>query len=89
MFPLAAGRRATPCKLTQPPPSPSRSSVLRLFKRGNDKGEFYTAHGGNALFVADEFFKTRQVVKYLGDLAGTLVTLPKLVRTEANQAIRR
>jgi hypothetical protein len=36
-------------------------NVLFVFER--KEGEFYTAHGDAAFYIADEFFKTRDVVK--------------------------
>lgn len=43
------------------------AKTLRVFERKVSDGVYYTAHGDNALYVADEFFKTRDVVSYARD----------------------
>jgi DNA mismatch repair protein MSH2 len=42
----------------------SSTPTLRLFERQG--GEYFTAHGDDALAIADEFFSTREVCKYEG-----------------------
>jgi hypothetical protein len=42
--------------------------VFRVFAR--KESSYYTVHGKAALFVADEFFQTRDVVTYSSELAG-------------------
>ncbi|KAM0746141.1 putative DNA mismatch repair protein MSH2 [Meredithblackwellia eburnea MCA 4105] len=46
------------------PPTPSGS--IRLF----DRGEFFSAHGSDALYIATNHFKTQSVLKYLGRAPG-------------------
>mmetsp|Transcript_48662 Transcript_48662/g.95398 ORF Transcript_48662/g.95398 Transcript_48662/m.95398 type:complete len:948 (-) Transcript_48662:170-3013(-) len=42
--------------------------TLRLFERKVTDGHYYTVHGeDNANYVADEFFQTRDVIKYHGN----------------------
>lgn len=57
--------------------------TFRLFERKVQDGQYYTAHGNDALWVADEFFKTREVLKYLGNedekLAGVTIRSQKAV----------
>ncbi|EIM82088.1 DNA mismatch repair protein [Stereum hirsutum FP-91666 SS1] len=49
---------------TLPPKSPETDGTVRLFARNN--GEFYTAHGADALYIAQHVFHTNSVLKYLG-----------------------
>ncbi len=43
--------------------SPKREDTIRLFFRG----EFYSAHGDDAIFVAHHIFHTNSVIKHLGN----------------------
>lgn len=55
---------------------------FRVFERKTADGEYYTAHGDDALWVADEFFRTRDVVKYMGNepkLAGCTIRTQKVI----------
>ncbi len=52
-------------KLERRPLSGSSRGPLKLFQRKG--GEYHTVHGLDAMYVADEYFKTRDVVKTLGD----------------------
>ncbi len=56
----------------------SSPRTLRVFNRG----EYFTLHGQDALFIADEYFKTRDVIKYLGSaedkLPGVSISRAKL-----------
>jgi hypothetical protein len=40
--------------------------TIRLFERAGDNGGFYSAHGDDALFVAQNFYNTNSVLKYFG-----------------------
>lgn len=54
---------------------PARSEgLLRLF----DRGEFFSAHGPDALLVADQVYKTHNVVKHLGSSKGKDGGLPSV-----------
>ena len=40
----------------------AQRGVYAIFQR--NQGEYYTVHGETALFVADQYYKTRDVLKY-------------------------
>ncbi|CAI2183555.1 19637_t:CDS:10, partial [Funneliformis geosporum] len=40
------------------------NNTIRLFERSN--GDYYSIHGDDALFIAQDFYKTSSVIKYLG-----------------------
>jgi DNA mismatch repair protein MSH2 len=40
--------------------------TIRLFERAGDGGGFFSAHGDDALFVAQHFYNTNSVLKYFG-----------------------
>ena len=41
---------------------PKRPDTIRLF----DRREFYSAHGDDALYIANQVFRTQSILKYLG-----------------------
>jgi DNA mismatch repair protein MSH2 len=47
--------------------------TLRVFEQR--QGEYFTAHGSDAESIADEFFNTREVLKYTGDENHRLATV--------------
>ncbi|OCF39837.1 DNA mismatch repair protein MSH2 [Kwoniella heveanensis CBS 569] len=49
------------CKFVERMP-PKLDGMVRLF----DRGEYYSAHGSDALLIANEVFKTTNVLRYLG-----------------------
>jgi len=48
--------------------------TIRIF----DRKDFYTVHGQDALFIADDYFRTRAVVRYLGSAAHADGGLPSV-----------
>lgn len=58
-----------------PPKAPEADGTIRLFARSNE--EFYTAHGPDALYVAQHVFHTNSVIKYLG-AGGRATGLPSV-----------
>lgn len=58
---------------TLPKKSPSDDGTVRLF----DRGDFYSAHGPDALYVATHVFRTNSVLKYLG-AGGRTAGLPSV-----------
>nr|XP_018259687.1 DNA mismatch repair protein MSH2 [Kwoniella dejecticola CBS 10117]OBR81845.1 DNA mismatch repair protein MSH2 [Kwoniella dejecticola CBS 10117] len=49
------------CKFVERMP-PKMDGMVRLF----DRGDYYSAHGQDAIYIANEIFKTTNVLKYLG-----------------------
>lgn len=69
-----------------------KNNTTRVFERKVRDGCYYTAHGDAALFIADEFFKTREVIKYLGNepkLAGITMNRQKLSKVIKHTLIDR
>ena len=57
---------------------PSQAQTIRFFQRKKD-GDYYTCHGPDALYIAQECFHTMSVVKYIGknnDLSSVAVSIP-------------
>ena len=55
-----------------------QAQTIRFFHRKKD-GDYYTCHGADALFIAQECFHTMSVVKYIGknnDLSSVAVSIP-------------
>ena len=53
--------------------SSSAAPTLRIFEQKG--GEYFSAHGVDAENIADEFFNTREVLKYTGDGAARLASV--------------
>ncbi|WRT70598.1 uncharacterized protein IL334_007596 [Kwoniella shivajii] len=49
------------CKFFERMP-PKMDGMVRFF----DRGDYYTVHGSDAVFIANEVYKTTNVIKYLG-----------------------
>ncbi|ETW75892.1 hypothetical protein HETIRDRAFT_152464 [Heterobasidion irregulare TC 32-1] len=49
-----------------PAKSPDTTGTVRLFSRYANNDNFYTAHGPDALYIAQHVFHTNSVLKYLG-----------------------
>lgn len=43
-------------------------TTVRFFSR---KGEYYSAHDSDAIFVAKDYYRTMAVVKYFGSMCTT------------------
>ncbi|TFY78244.1 hypothetical protein EWM64_g5769 [Hericium alpestre] len=73
-----------------PAKSPETTGTIRLFARSNE--EYYTAHGDDAVYVAQHVFHTNSVLKYLGsasrDKGLPSVTLrPMIAKTFLREAL--
>lgn len=60
-----------------PPKSPDSNGTIRLFFRKASNEDFYSAHGEDALYVAQHVFHTKSVLKYLG-AGGKMAGLPSV-----------
>ncbi|KAI0292908.1 DNA mismatch repair protein [Russula brevipes] len=60
-----------------PPKSPDTNGTIRLFFRKASNEDFYSAHGGDALYVAQHVYHTKSVLKYLGS-GGKTAGLPSV-----------
>ncbi|KAI0264715.1 muts domain V-domain-containing protein [Gloeopeniophorella convolvens] len=60
-----------------PAKSPDTTGTIRLFHRKASNEEFYSAHGADALYVAQHVFHTNSVLKYLGS-GGKAAGLPSV-----------
>ena len=49
-----------------PPQSPDTTGTIRLFQRKASNEDYYTAHGPEALYIAQHVFHTQSVIKNLG-----------------------
>lgn len=47
--------------------SKGQPPLLRLFERNGKGNIYYVAHGKNAIYLADNYFHTREVIKFLGN----------------------
>ena len=57
--------------------SPDSNGTLRLFFRKASNEDFYSAHGADALYVAQHVYHTKSVLKYLG-AGGKTAGLPSV-----------
>jgi hypothetical protein len=60
-----------------PPKSPDSNGTIRLFFRKASNEDFYSAHGPDALYVAQHVYHTKSVLKYLG-AGGKTAGLPSV-----------
>lgn len=60
-----------------PPKSPDANGTIRLFFRKASNEDFYSAHGADALYVAQHVYHTKSVLKYLGS-GGRTAGLPSV-----------
>ncbi|KAI0058620.1 DNA mismatch repair protein [Artomyces pyxidatus] len=60
-----------------PPKSPETTGTIRLFFRHASNEDYYSAHGPDALYVAQHVFHTNSVLKYLGS-GGKSAGLPSV-----------
>lgn len=60
-----------------PPKSPDTDGTIRLFFRKASNEDFYSAHGADALYVAQHVYHTNSVLKYLGS-GGKTAGLPSV-----------
>ncbi|KAJ1920700.1 MSH2 protein [Mycoemilia scoparia] len=60
-------------------------NTIRVFERSG--GEFYSVHGEDALYIANIFYKTTTVLKYLGGPAGSNKSLPSCTLSRTNAEI--
>ncbi|KAF8480131.1 DNA mismatch repair protein [Russula ochroleuca] len=60
-----------------PPKSPDSNGTIRLFFRKASNDDFYSAHGADALYVAQHVYHTKSVLKYLGS-GGKMAGLPSV-----------
>ncbi|KAH9968223.1 DNA mismatch repair protein [Russula dissimulans] len=59
------------------PKSPDTNGTIRLFFRKASNEDFYSAHGADALYVAQHVYHTKSVLKYLGS-GGKTAGLPSV-----------
>jgi DNA mismatch repair protein MSH2 len=57
--------------------SPETDGTIRLFLRKASNEDFYSAHGADALYVAQHVYHTNSVLKYLGS-GGKTAGLPSV-----------
>ncbi|KAG0330295.1 MutS-like protein [Dissophora globulifera] len=63
-----------------------QENCIRLFERSS--GDFYSAHGEDAFFIAQNVYKTISVIKYLGGDVATGVPSCTLSRTNCETFLR-